>query len=287
MRTLRIATRGSNQARTQAEHVARQLRRSGVATELVFVTTTGDVRTDVPLHSIGGQGVFVKEVQLAVLDGRADVAVHSAKDLPSTPARGLELAAFCARRDPRDALVGRALDELDHGATVATGSVRRRAQLALTRPDLSFVELRGNIATRLSSVPDGGSILIAVAALEILGMTDRLAQVLAVDEMVPAVGQGCVAVECRTDDFDTAELVAPVDDQVARREVELERAYLAELGSGCTLPVGAHVVGERWWRFLAGPQGWTRRAEALPGGLDAVRLAARADQQAVGSGPAG
>ena len=140
----------------------------GRTVELVMIETTGDARLDVPLHVIGGQGVFVKEVQHAVLDGRADLAVHSAKDLPSAPADGLVIGAFCERRDPADALVGRRLDDLAHGATVATGSVRRRAQLSRVRPDLQFVELRGNIDTRLSKVPDDGAIVMAVAALEIL-----------------------------------------------------------------------------------------------------------------------
>jgi hypothetical protein len=144
--------------------------------------------------------VFVKEVQRAVLDGRADLAAHSAKDLPSTPHPGLVIGAFCARRSPADALVGMSLDQLAPGATVASGSVRRRAQLARVRPDLRFVELRGNIPTRLTKVPDDGALVMAVAAMEILGLTDRIAQVLDTAQFVPQVGQGCVAVECRDDD---------------------------------------------------------------------------------------
>src|SRR5262249_41972573 len=195
---VRIATRGSAQARTQAEVVAKALRDANPSCEpeLVFVETLGDRRQDVPLHTIGGQGVFVKEVQRAVLDGRADVAVHSAKDLPSEAAEGLTIAAFTARRDPRDALVGSTLDGLRLGATVATGSVRRRAQLHAVRPDLEFVELRGNIGTRLSKVPPDGAIVMATAALHILGLEARIDEALDVDVMVPAVGQGCVAVEC-------------------------------------------------------------------------------------------
>jgi hydroxymethylbilane synthase len=168
--SLRIATRGSAQATAQATAVADALMAAhpGLSVELVFVETLGDQRTDVPLHSIGGQGVFVKEVQRAVLDGHADLAAHSAKDLPSTTADGLQLAAFCERRDPRDALVGAPLDLLAPGATVATGSVRRRAQLAAVRPDLQFVELRGNIHTRLSKLPPEGALVMAVAAMQIL-----------------------------------------------------------------------------------------------------------------------
>lgn len=253
MGTIRIATRGSAQARTQAENVAEQLEAVGLAVELVLIETFGD-RTQadgVPLHSIGGQGVFVKEVQRAVLDGRADVAVHSAKDLPTEPAEGLRIAAFTERRTAADALVGRSLVELPSGATVATGSVRRRAQLRRARPDLEFVELRGNIHTRLDKVPDGGSIVMAVAALEILGLTDRIAERLDPAEFVPAVGQGCVAVECRVDDDRIAGALGRIDHEPTRREVVVERAFLAELGSGCSLPVGAHVDGSKLYAFLA------------------------------------
>ncbi|MCU1364936.1 MAG: hemC [Ilumatobacteraceae bacterium] len=251
--TLRIATRSSAQARTQAEVIAAAIEAANadVVTELVFVDTVGDQRQDVPLHTIGGQGVFVKEVQRAVLDGRADIAVHSAKDLPSAPADGLTIGAFTVRRDARDALVGSSLDGLALGATVASGSVRRRAQLHALRPDLRFVELRGNIQTRLSKVPADGAIVMAVAALDILGLRDRIAEIVDVDAMVPAVGQGCVAVEHRTDDFATAAIVAAVDHAPTRRAVEAERAFLAELGTGCSLPIGAHVVDGQLIAFLA------------------------------------
>jgi len=242
-RVLRLATRSSLQARTQAQFVADSIRAHQPDTdvELVFVDTTGDQRVDVPLRQIGGQGVFVKEVQQAVLDGRADAAVHSAKDLPSENVGGLTIAAFTARRSPHDALIGRSLDELALGATVATGSVRRRAQIAALRPDLSFVELRGNIPTRLDKVPADGAIVMAVAALEVLGLTDRIAQVLDIELCVPMVGQGCVAVEARTDDAVVRDALRPIDHSATRRAVEAERAFLAELGAGCSLPVAAHL----------------------------------------------
>lgn len=260
---LRLATRGSAQATAQAEAVAAALRTSGTEVGLVLVETTGDTSADVPLHTIGGQGVFVKEVQRAVLDGRADLAVHSAKDLPSAPHPGLVIGAFCARRAAGDALVGRTLDGLAPGAAIATGSVRRRAQLAAARPDLEFSELRGNIATRLEKVPADGAIVMAVAALEILGLTDRIAERLDVEVFVPAVGQGCVAVECREDDVATRARLADIDDSAARRQVEVERAFLAELGSGCSMPVGAHVRDDELHVFLA--------ADRPPG--EAVRCA--------------
>ncbi|MCB0985456.1 MAG: hydroxymethylbilane synthase [Ilumatobacter sp.] len=242
-RPLRLATRGSAQATAQSHAVADALRAAhpGLDVDLVFVETLGDQRTDLPLHTIGGQGVFVKEVQRAVLDGHADLAVHSAKDLPSITAGGLHLAAFCARRDPRDALVGATLADLPHGATVATGSVRRRALLAAERPDLQFVELRGNIHTRLAKLPEGGALVMAVAALQILELTDRIAEALEVDRMVPAPGQGCVAIECREGDATTAALLAAVDHAPTRAAVTAERAFLAELGTGCSLPVAAHA----------------------------------------------
>lgn len=291
MSTLRIATRSSAQARTQAEAVADSLAsaHAGLVVELVFVDTTGDRRQDVPLHTMGGQGVFVKEVQLAVLDGRADIAVHSAKDLPSTPADGLVIAAFTSRRDPRDVLVGRSLDALSAGAIVATGSVRRRAQLSQLRPDLEFVELRGNIPTRLGKVPPDGAIVMAAAALEILGWSDRIAQILDVDSMVPAVGQGTVAVEARVDDHKTLAMLSAVDDPTSRASVERERAFLAELGSGCSLPVGAYDDGDTLRVYLASDDGRRHhRATVVTGTsasqielLERARSAARTARDAV------
>ncbi len=255
MPQLRLATRSSAQATAQAQAVATALEAAhpGLQVTLVFVDTLGDQRADVPLHTMGGQGVFVKEVQHAVLRGDADLAAHSAKDLPSMPADGLTIGAFCARRDPRDALIGARLADLAPGATVATGSVRRRAQLAAVRPDLHFVELRGNIHTRLSKVPAGGAIVMAVAALQILEMTDRIAEPLDLDEFIPSPGQGCVAVECRTDDLAAARLLGAVDHSATRHAVELERAFLARLGTGCSLPVAAHAAVGRLSGFLADP----------------------------------
>lgn len=279
-RTVRIATRASLQARTQAEAVGREIELAapGVRVELVFVETTGDQRQDVPLHAIGGQGVFVKEVQRAVLDGRADLAAHSAKDLPASVglgAEGLVVGAFCARRSPADALVGARLDQLAEGATVATGSVRRRAQLAAVRPDLQMVELRGNIQTRLSKIPADGAIVMAVAALEILGLTDRIAEPLDPTQFVPAIGQGCVAVEARVDDDAAGELLGLIDHAPTRAAVTVERAFLAALGSGCSLPVGAWADGTGTLHaFLGGSSGrFIRRTFALPADDAAVAAA--------------
>jgi hydroxymethylbilane synthase len=263
---LRIATRASTLARWQADDVARRLRSAHpqLSVELVTVETTGDKRLDVPIWEIGGQGVFVKEVQAAVLDGRADLAVHSAKDLPSTVAPGLVLAAFPARADPRDAMVGRGVDDLAQGATVATGSVRRRAQLAALRPDLVFVSLRGNIASRLTKVPPGGAIVVAAAALDRLALCERRAEILDPERMLPQVGQGAIAVECRAGDEATAAVLAGIDDPVVRLAVETERAFLAHLGTGCDLPVAAYAVIETGRIVVEG-------LIASPGGDEVIR----------------
>jgi hydroxymethylbilane synthase len=214
----------------------------GADAELVVVDTTGDRRQDRPIWELGGQGVFVKEVQAAVLEGRADAAVHSAKDLPSQAAAGLVIAAVARRADPRDVLVGTRLADLAPGAPVATGSVRRRAQLSWLRPDLTYLSLRGNIATRLERIPPGGAIVMAAAALERLGLVAAVAEVLEPHVMVPQVGQGAIAVECRSDDLATVERLRAADDQETHRCVDAERAFLARLGGGCDLPVGAHAV---------------------------------------------
>lgn len=243
---IRLATRSSAQARTQAEIVARAITISsgGEPVELVFVETLGDQRADVPLHIIGGQGIFVKEVQQAVINGHADIAVHSAKDLTSQPTPGLLIGAWCERRDARDALIGSTLANLGVGATVATGSVRRRKQLSALRPDLKFVDLRGNIHSRLEKIPSGGAIVMAVAALQVLGLTERIAEIMDPKVMVPMIGQGCVAVECRADDDAVQVMLRHVDHPVTRRAVEIERSFLAELGAGCSMPVGAYVDDE-------------------------------------------
>ncbi|WP_419918961.1 hydroxymethylbilane synthase [Candidatus Poriferisocius sp.] len=276
---LRAATRGSALARWQAAHVA-DLLGDAIDVQLLVVTTTGDRRAGEPISSIGGKGVFVKEVQAAVLDGRADLAVHSAKDLPATTPDGLVVAAVPPRADPRDALVGSRLDDLPPKGLVATGSARRRVQLRRLRPDLRFAELRGNIDTRLAKVPDYHAVIMAKAALDRLGehpsvvaalgrrgeqpsvvaALERLGEqpnvvdvlgrrreqpaivdVLDCEVMVPQVGQGALAVECREGDDRVRSLLAAIEDPMARRAVDAERAFLSTLGGDCTLPAGAHA----------------------------------------------
>lgn len=207
--------------------------------ELVVVSTTGDRKLEAPIWKMGGKGIFTTEVQEAVLDGRADVAVHSAKDLPSSTPDALVIGAFPEREDPRDALVGTSLAALPTGARVATGSVRRRAQLAFARPDLTFAELRGNIETRVRKAADHDAAVVAYAALIRSGLESAVADVLDPSVMLPQVAQGALAVECRTDDAPTLERLAAIDDAGVRRMVEAERGFLAELGGDCTLPAGA------------------------------------------------
>jgi hydroxymethylbilane synthase len=240
---LRAATRASALARCQTGIVAGLLAEAcGVATEPVAVSTTGDRQADTPIHAMGGKGMFVKEVQAAVLDGRADIAVHSAKDLPSSTPEGLVLAAVPRRGDPRDALVGCRLADLPSGATVATGSVRRKAQLAHQRPDLSFAELRGNIATRLETAAGFDAIVMAAVALQRLGLEPDVVDMLDPEDFVPQAGQGAIAVECRDTDRETLTLLSAIEHRPSRRAVDAERAFLAELGGDCSLPAGAHAT---------------------------------------------
>ena len=242
---VRLATRTSPLARWQAEHVAELLRQSvpGTEVELVEVSTEGDRRPDVPIAALGGQGVFVKEVQQAIVDGRADAAVHSAKDLPaSATAPGLVIAAVPERGDPRDALVGCRLDDLPPGARVATGSARRRVQLAHRRPDLTFAGLRGNLDRRLAAAADHSAVVVAAVAIARLGRTPEIVDLLSPTVMVPQVGQGALAVECRDDDRSLRDALAAVEHAPSRRAVDAERSYLATLGGGCDLPVGAYAV---------------------------------------------
>jgi len=239
-----------------------------IATELVVVETAGDLHRDRPIGAIGGQGAFVKEVEQALIDGRADLAVHSAKDLPSSCGSGeLAIVAVPTRADPRDALVGRALADLDPGAHVATGAPRRRAQLAWVRPDLRFEELRGNLATRLGKVPEAGAVVMAYAALERLGLTGLAAEVLPTSTMLPQVGQGALAVQCRVRDEVATEAARLIDDAASHRCLDAERAFLGELGGGCELPVGALAV--------VGPDGEVE-LEGLVASLDGLVLLRRA-----------
>ncbi len=246
MAAIRIATRSSPLALWQSNDVAERLRSvAGVDVELVQIDTLGD-RTQalgVPLHQIGGQGVFAKEVQAAVLDGRADIAVHSAKDLPGESMAGLLIAAVTRRDDPRDGLVGTPLDSLPLGGVVATGSIRRRAQLLALRPDLRFVEVRGNMAKRVAKAAEPGidAVVVGCAGLDRIGLGWHIVDRLEPSLMLPQVGQGTVAVECRSDDMHTYELLRLINDELIESDLLVERSYLRRLGAGCSLPIGAMV----------------------------------------------
>jgi hydroxymethylbilane synthase len=292
---IRLATRRSPLALTQATAVLERLTALGVAATLVEVETRGDQDQQSSIASLGGIGVFAAEVQRAVLTGRADVAVHSAKDLPSVTPEGLVLACVPERRDPADVLVGRSLAGLGPGATVATGSPRRRALLAERRPDLQFVELRGNMATRVAAVGERGvdAVVAAAAALERLGWQDRVAERLDPSWCTPQVGQGAIALETRATDEATRALLAPLNDRAAAGAVSAERAFLSELGAGCSIPAAAHATwsGDRWHLtgVLAAPDG-SRVVRATRDAVDPVALGvavAREVRDTLGGGTLG
>lgn len=242
---LYAATRGSELARWQANYVAGLLRlRSRRDVEALIVSTVGDRDKITPLHEIGGKGVFVKEVQAAVLDGRAHFAVHSAKDLPALTPDGLVIAAVPQRADPRDVLVGATLASLGEGSTVGTGSVRRRVQVLEQVDGVVVTELRGNIATRLAKVGELDAVVMAAAALERLNRWPEVYEVLEPEVMLPQVGQGALAIECRADDEETLAALAEIDDPVAHRCLDAERAFLMELGGDCDLPAGAFAEAD-------------------------------------------
>jgi hydroxymethylbilane synthase len=251
MPVIRLATRGSPLALRQTAIVTELLQAAhpGLHVESVVVRTRGDQDATAPLDQIGGQGVFVTEVEVAVTEGRADAAVHSAKDMTSVLPEHLVLGAVPPRADPRDGMVGCTLEGLPAGALVATGSARRRAQLAYLRPDLVFADLRGNMARRMDAAGTGGvtAVVVAVAALERLGWSERLTDVLDPMDVLPQAGQGAIAVQCRADDEGTRALLRPIDHRLSHRALRAERAVLAGLGGSCTVPVGAfaqeHAAG--------------------------------------------
>lgn len=243
MKTFRLATRCSPLALIQAELVQKKLLDLGIQSELVLVETSGDKDTTASLASLGGRGVFAVEIQLALLRGDADIAVHSAKDLPSSSPEGLTLACVPERRDAADVLVGKSLAGLGPGATVATGSPRRAALLLERRPDLRIVELRGNMATRLAKPGSEGidAVVAAAAALERLGQQQLSSERLDTQWFIPQVGQGALALEARENDDEALEALASLNDLSAFDCVRAERAFLAELGTGCSIPAGANA----------------------------------------------
>jgi hydroxymethylbilane synthase len=250
---LRIGTRGSRLALWQAHYVADRLRLlpSAPAVELVLIQTAGDQVRDLPLSQIGGDGVFTKEIQRALLDHAVDVAVHSLKDLPTTPVEGLCLGAVPERGPVGDAFVSqrhRSFADLPAGAVVATSSLRRRAQVLHRRPDLCLVNIRGNVETRLRKLveQDLDALILAQAGLERLSLGEAIREILDPAWMLPAVGQGALGLECRADDLDTHTLLEPLNHAATRQAVLAERSLLQSLGGGCQVPIGAatSIVGD-------------------------------------------
>jgi hydroxymethylbilane synthase len=249
MTTVRIATRESALALWQAEYVKTQLEHfhPNITVVLVPMTTKGDIWLDTPLAKIGGKGLFVKELEVAMLEDRADIAVHSMKDLPVDFPPGLDLEVICPREDPRDAFVSNtyaSLSELPQGAIVGTSSLRRQCQLKAKRPDLDIRDLRGNVNTRLRKLDEGqyDAIILAAAGLIRLKMSERIAQTIEPEEMLPANGQGAVGIECRINDENIKALLAPLECNTTRIRVLTERAMNKALEGGCQVPIASYSV---------------------------------------------
>lgn len=246
---IRIATRKSPLAMWQAEYVRDRLKEAhpGLEVEILGMTTQGDKILDSPLAKIGGKGLFVKELEVCMLEGSADIAVHSMKDVPVEFPEGLHLAVICEREDPRDAFVSnnfKSLDELPQGAKVGTSSMRRSCQLRALRPDLEILDLRGNVNTRLKKLDDGqyDAIILAAAGLIRLGFNERITQFIETDVSLPAIGQGAVGIECRSDDERVNALLAPLNDPATRTRVLAERAMNNRLEGGCQVPIAGHAT---------------------------------------------
>ncbi len=246
---VKIGTRGSKLALWQAEWVKAALEKNtaGLTVELVIIKTKGDKIQDVPLAKVGGKGLFVKEIEEALLDGRVDLAVHSMKDMPAEIPEGLRIGAIPEREDPRDVFIsgaGATLEGLDHGARVGTSSLRRAAQLRHVRPDLKVRSLRGNLDTRMRKLDEGrfDAVVLAAAGVKRLGLAHRITQSLPPDTMLPAVGQGALCIETRENDSRIGPLTDVLDHPETRSVVTAERAFLHKLEGGCQVPIAAHGV---------------------------------------------
>jgi hydroxymethylbilane synthase len=274
--TLKIATRKSPLAMWQAEHAAAILSRlhSDLRVEIVGMTTRGDKILDAPLAKVGGKGLFVKELEQGMLEGTADIAVHSMKDVPVDFPDGLHLAVIMDREDPLDAFVSNRyeqLDDLPEGACVGTSSLRRQCQLAVRRPDLRIEPLRGNVNTRLRKLDEGeyDAIILAAAGLKRLGFAERIRTRLRVEDSLPAIGQGAIGIECRSDDDRVHALIEPLHHLETARRVLAERAMNAKLQGGCQVPIAGHAVLEGDVLYLRGLVG-------TPDGKQVLRAEGRA-----------
>ncbi|WP_154173090.1 hydroxymethylbilane synthase [Vibrio metoecus] len=268
---IRIATRQSPLALWQANYVKDALMAAhpGLQVELVTMVTRGDVILDTPLAKVGGKGLFVKELEVAMLEGRADLAVHSMKDVPVDFPEGLGLVTICEREDPRDAFVSNTyakIDDLPSGAVVGTCSLRRQCQLKAARPDLVIKELRGNVGTRLSKLDAGeyDAIILAAAGLKRLGLESRIRNFIEPEQSLPAVGQGAVGIECRLDDQRVRELLVPLNHTDTADRVRCERAMNLTLQGGCQVPIGSYAL-------LDGDEIWLRALVGEPDGSQIVR----------------
>lgn len=283
--TVRIATRKSALALWQAEYVKAQLEHfhPGITVELVPMTTKGDIILDTPLAKVGGKGLFVKELEVAMLENRADIAVHSMKDVPVEFPEGLGLEIICPREDPRDAFVSNTINsfaDLPQGAIVGTSSLRRQCQIKALRPDLDIRDLRGNVNTRLKKLDNGeyDAIILASAGLIRLEMPERIREFIEPEVMLPANGQGAVGIECRTDDETIKALLAPLGCEETRIRVVAERAMNRALEGGCQVPIGSYAVLENDEIYLRGLVGAIDGSEIL---TSEVR-GKHADAQALG-----
>jgi len=299
-RTLTIATRESPLALWQAEYVRDALcaAHPGLDVQLLGITSRGDQMLDAPLAKVGGKGLFVKELEEALLDGRADIAVHSMKDVPMEFPAGLGLGVICAREDPSDAFVSErftSLDALPEGSVVGTSSLRRECQLRARRPDLTIKFLRGNVNTRLRKLEAGeyDAIILASAGLVRLGFTTRIAQRLAVEDSLPAGGQGAVGIELRVDDVEVGRLLQPLHHTATAQCVTAERALNRRLQGGCQVPIACYAehvgsAGQLWLRGLVGrPDGsLVLRAEASAPAVDAEKLGFRVAEDLLSRGAA-
>ncbi len=249
MNRIVIGTRGSDLALWQAEFVRESLERGFPETqfEVKIIRTTGDDVLDVSLAKIGDKGLFTRQIEAELLSGNIDLAVHSLKDLQTEQPEGLVIGAVCKREKPNDVLISRegmTLDELPHSAKIATGSLRRRSQLLNYRPDLEISDIRGNVVTRFKKYDESdlNGMVLAYAGVERLGLGERISQLIPVDVLIPAVGQGSVAVEIRCDDKDVAAIVSRLDDITTRKCVTAERAFLRRLEGGCQVPIGGYAT---------------------------------------------
>ncbi len=298
MSVIRIATRKSLLALWQAEFVKAELERfhAGIQVELVTFTTQGDKILDTPLAKIGGKGLFVKELEVAMMNGDADIAVHSMKDVPMEFPEGLGLSVICEREDPSDAFVSNTYDQfelLPQGAHVGTSSLRRQCQLLAARPDLKITSLRGNVQTRLGKLDNGDydAIILASAGLKRLKLEDRIKQCLSDTISLPAGGQGAVGIECRTDDAATQALLAPLNHSDTASRVIAERALNRRLQGGCQVPIACYATlnnGELWLRGLVGSEDGQRiiRAEARAPQADAETLGVQVAEDLLAQGAA-